>query len=90
MVVASGGLLTPHDVEGKFELLLQDRYRFSVSFLGPQTALPPRATHITKACPPCTLLPGDHTPAHDHATWATARHSSSLTSAWMLIWQAPH
>ena len=29
MVAAPGGLLTPNDgLEGKFEVLLQDRYRF--------------------------------------------------------------
>eukprot|EP00964_Phaeocystis_antarctica_P026484 scaffold14926_cov60-Phaeocystis_antarctica.AAC.3 len=74
------------DLEGKFEVLLQGRYRFSVSFLGgPQTAPPPRATHITKACPVVhTLSSRPTTPAHDHATSPTARactqHSHSRTS----------
>eukprot|EP00964_Phaeocystis_antarctica_P074618 scaffold45910_cov65-Phaeocystis_antarctica.AAC.2 len=39
------------DLEGKFEVFLQDPNSFSVSFLGAQKRPPPRATHITKACP---------------------------------------
>ena len=81
--VSPGGLLTPNDAEGKFEVLLQD-YRFSVSFLGPQTARL-REQHITKACPAghalssraTTLLlmitPRHPLHAHAHSTRTLAR-----------------
>eukprot|EP00964_Phaeocystis_antarctica_P087895 scaffold55879_cov58-Phaeocystis_antarctica.AAC.3 len=42
--------------------------RLSVSFLGTQTAPPPRATHLTKACAGHALSSRATTPAHDHAT----------------------
>eukprot|EP00964_Phaeocystis_antarctica_P071161 scaffold43373_cov59-Phaeocystis_antarctica.AAC.1 len=49
----------------------------SVSFLGPQTAPPPRATHLTKACAGHALSSRATTPAHDHATSPLHAHAHS-------------
>ena len=56
------------DLEGKFEVLMQDRYTFSLSRTLRQLRLREQPISPRHAPPPCTLLPGDHTPAHDHAT----------------------
>ena len=63
-------------LEGKFEVLMQDRYRFSVSFLGLDKGRSEREQPISPrhAPRPCTLLPGERplllmiTPRH-HCTF---------------------
>eukprot|EP00964_Phaeocystis_antarctica_P026457 scaffold14901_cov67-Phaeocystis_antarctica.AAC.3 len=82
--MSSGGLLTPNDgLEGKFDVLLQDRYRFSGIFLGALQEPPPRATHITKVCPAAMHSPPARatTPAHDHATSPLHAHAHSTSSS---------
>ena len=67
------------DLEGKFEMLLQGRYRCFRELSQTSPEPPPRATHITKACPATMHPPPGRatTPAHDHATSPLHAHAHS-------------